>query len=248
MPGGASIARSGPLPADRKQGAMMEHATRTALRRRDPERTRRQIMQAALAEFADHGFHGARVDRITRAVGCNARLLYHYFGSKEKLYIAALEHIFTDIRAQEQGLELDRLDPVAAMRRFIEFTFDFFDTNPLFVKIARNENLLEGRFIAQTDAVRPSAQPLIQTISAIIDRGIAGGLFRRRHDPLQIYITMVALSAYHLNNGHTLSTIFGTDLLSAEWRAARRTHAVAFVLDALTGGDPDGTGADSALG
>lgn len=57
--------------------------SRTGLRRRDPERTRRQIMDAALAEFADHGFHGARVSRITGAVGCNARLLYHYFGSQE---------------------------------------------------------------------------------------------------------------------------------------------------------------------
>jgi TetR/AcrR family transcriptional regulator len=209
----------------------------TELRRRDPERTRRQIMDAALAEFADHGFHGARVDRITGAVGCNARLLYHYFGSKEKLYVAALEHIFTDIRAQERSLALEQLDPVEAMRRFIEFTFDFFDTNPLFVKIARNENLLEARFMAQTDAVRPSAQPLIRTISAIIDRGVASGLFRRRHDPLQIYVTMVALSAFHLNNGHTLSAIFDTDLLSTQWRARRRAHAVAFFMDALTGGD-----------
>ncbi|WP_246237456.1 TetR family transcriptional regulator [Halovulum dunhuangense] len=194
-------------------------------------------MDAALREFADHGFHGARVDRITTAVGCNPRLLYHYYGSKEKLYIAALEQVFADIRAQENALALDRLEPLVALKRLVEFTFDFFETNPLFVKIARNENLLEGRFIEQTGAIRNSSQPILTAIAGIMDRGVAQGAFRRRHDPLQLYITIVALSAFHLNNGHTLSVIFDTDIRTADWRRARRAHAVALVLDAVAAGD-----------
>lgn len=214
---------------------MTEAAEQKKSRRRDPERTRAQLLEAALHEFADHGFHGARVDRITRAVGCNPRLLYHYFGSKEKLYIAALEHIFADIRAQERELDLDRQEPLQAMRRLVEFTFDFFDGNPLFVKLTRNENLLEGRFIAQIAAIRTSSQPLLEAISAIMARGQAQGVFGHRYDPLQIYVTIVALSAHHLNNGHTLSAIFGIDLLSRDWRGARRAHTVDLVLNALTG-------------
>ncbi len=214
---------------------MTEAAEQKKSRRRDPERTRAQLLEAALHEFADHGFHGARVDRITRAVGCNPRLLYHYFGSKEKLYIAALEHIFADIRAQERELDLDRQEPLQAMRRLVEFTFDFFDGNPLFVKLTRNENLLEGRFIAQIAAIRTSSQPLLEAISAIMARGQTQGVFGHRYDPLQIYVTIVALSAHHLNNGHTLSAIFGIDLLSRDWRGARRAHTVDLVLNALTG-------------
>lgn len=208
-----------------------------APRRRDPERTRAQLLEAALHEFADHGFHGARVDRITRAVGCNPRLLYHYFGSKEKLYLAALEHIFADIRAQERDLDLARLAPVEAMRKLVAFTYDFFDSNPLFVKLTRNENLLEGRFIVQLEAIRTSSQPLLDAIGTIMARGQAQGVFGHRYDPLQIYVTIVALSAHHLNNGHTLSAIFGVDLLSRDWRAARRAHAVEIVLNALAGDD-----------
>lgn len=206
-------------------------------RQRDPERTRAQLLEAALHEFADHGFHGARVDRITRAVGCNPRLLYHYFGNKEKLYIAALEHIFADIRAQERELDLDRQEPVQAMRRLVEFTYDFFDGNPLFVKLTRNENLLEGRFIADIAAIRTSSQPLLDAIGAIMARGQAQGVFGHRYDPLQIYVTIVALSAHHLNNGHTLSAIFGIDLLSRDWRSARRAHTVDLVMNALSGAD-----------
>lgn len=216
---------------------MTEPAKKKEPRRRDPERTRSQLLEAALLEFADHGFHGARVDRMTRSVGCNPRLLYHYFGSKEKLYIAALEHIFSDIRTQEHKLELARLEPIRAMRRLVEFTYDFFDSNPLFVKITRNENLLEGRYIRQTEAIRRSSQPLIDSIAAILGRGRMQGVFRHHYDPLQVYITIVALSAHHLNNGHTLSAIFGVDILSAEWRKARRAHTVSLVLNSLVGGD-----------
>lgn len=214
---------------------MTNLAAPKAPRLRDPERTKAQLTDAALHEFADHGFHGARVDRITRTVGCNPRLLYHYFGSKEKLYVAVIEHIFADIRAQEQGLELARLDPMAAMRRLIEFTYDFFDSNALFVKMIRNENLLEGRFIVQTEAVRTSSQPLIDAINGILTRGVADGVFRHRYDPLQIYITIVALSAHHLNNGYTLTAIFGVDLLGASFRQDRRAHTVQLVMNALIG-------------
>jgi AcrR family transcriptional regulator len=216
---------------------MTEEVKSKEPRRRDPERTRSLLLEAALREFADHGFHGARVDRMTRSVGCNPRLLYHYFGSKEKLYIAALEHIFSDIRTQEQRLELARLPPIQAMRRLIEFTYDFFDSNPVFVKITRNENLLEGRYIRQTEAIRKSSQPLIDAIAAILGRGRIQGVFRHAYDPLQVYITIVALSAHHLNNGHTLSAIFGVDILSSEWRRARRTHTVSLVLNSLVGSD-----------
>ena len=212
-------------------------ARQTEPRRRDPERTRAQLLEAALTDFADHGFHGARVDRITRAVGCNPRLLYHYFGSKEKLYVAVLEEVFGGIRAGERGLALDRLDPVAGLRRLVEFPYDFFDGNPLFVKIARNENLLEGRFIAEVEAIRTGSQPLIEAIRGILDRGAAAGLFRLGHDPLQLYVSIVALSAHHLNNGHTLSAIFGVDILGADWRAARRAHVADMVLRALRSDD-----------
>jgi AcrR family transcriptional regulator len=239
---GASRGRTGAVadPAqmdDSRERAMTDLAGKKQPRTRDPERTKAQLTEAALHEFADHGFHGARVDRITRAVGCNPRLLYHYFGSKEKLYVSVIEHIFADIRGQERDLKLARLAPMDAMRRLIEFTFDFFDGNPLFVKLTRNENLLEGRFIVQTEAVRTSSQPLIDAIAGIIERGLAEGVFHHRYDALQIYLSIVALSAHHLNNGHTLSAIFGVDLLSPDWRCARRAHTVSLVLNALTGRD-----------
>jgi AcrR family transcriptional regulator len=59
---------------------------------RDPERTRRCILAAALHEFAARGFAGARVDTIARRAGTNKRMLYHYFTDKAGLFRAVLHH------------------------------------------------------------------------------------------------------------------------------------------------------------
>ena len=59
--------------------------------RRDPERTRRAIIAAALDEYARHGPAGARVDRIAAAAGVNKRMIYHYFGSKDGLWTGLLD-------------------------------------------------------------------------------------------------------------------------------------------------------------
>ena len=53
---------------------------------RNPAQTRVRILGAALREFAEKGFAGARVDRIARRARINKRMLYHYFGDKEGLF------------------------------------------------------------------------------------------------------------------------------------------------------------------
>ncbi|HEY6599567.1 MAG TPA: TetR/AcrR family transcriptional regulator [Pseudomonadales bacterium] len=57
---------------------------------RDPQRTQRQILDAAAAEFCEAGPAGARIDSIAAAAGVNKRMLYHYFGSKDGLFAAVL--------------------------------------------------------------------------------------------------------------------------------------------------------------
>jgi AcrR family transcriptional regulator len=61
-----------------------------AERRRDPERTRERILRAAVDEFGDHGYAGARVSRIAARAGVNAQLISYYFDGKAGLYQALL--------------------------------------------------------------------------------------------------------------------------------------------------------------
>jgi TetR/AcrR family transcriptional regulator len=62
-----------------------------AERKRDAERTRERILDAALVEFGEHGFAGARVGAIARRAGVNQQLISYYFDSKEGLYRALTE-------------------------------------------------------------------------------------------------------------------------------------------------------------
>ncbi|WP_232793200.1 TetR family transcriptional regulator [Caulobacter hibisci] len=202
-----------------------------APRKRNAERTRKAIMSAALKEFSQAGFAGARIERIVKAAKCNIRMLYHYFGDKKGLYVAVLESAYEDLRNREAELKIDFEKPLDGFLELQRFTFDYFEKNPRFEGLLRNENLLQGRFVAQSRKVTETAFPLRRTIERLIESGQAQGLFRENLDPIQIYVTIAAMSRFHLANGWSLSATLDTDMTTAEWRRARLQHA----LDVLEG-------------
>ena len=195
-------------------------------RSRDAARTQAEILSVAVSEFAELGFHGARIGRITQAANCNSRMIYHYFGSKEGLYVAVLDKVFEDIRKQEAKLNFDKGDPAEKMKELVTFTFDYFLTNGNFRKLTRNENLLNGIYIKRSGAIRDMSQPLIVALGRLLDRGFASGTFSRKPDPVQLYLSIVALSAHHLNNAATLGIVVGHDMNDPDWQVERRLHAV----------------------
>ena len=191
-------------------------------RPRNPEATSAALLKSATQEFARYGFDGARVERIVKRAGCNMRMLYHYYKSKENLYLD-----------REKVLDLETLPPLEAILRLTRFTWDHIAANPVFIDIARNENLVGGRFIRRSEAISEMSSPLINQIDDAVSRGVASGVFAHTVDGLQLYISIVALSSHHLANVHTLSAVFRTDLSAADWRAQRRRHVEVMVLRML---------------
>src|SRR3954465_15445310 len=100
------------IPSDTPRG--------DARRKYDPEQTKRNILEIAKQEFSAMGLAGARVDAIAERTNTTKRMLYYYFGSKERLYEAVLEQVYGDIRALEQELQLGEMKPEAALRHFVE--------------------------------------------------------------------------------------------------------------------------------
>lgn len=207
-----------------------------APRKRNAERTRKAILSAALREFAQAGFAGARIEKIVKAAKCNIRMLYHYFGDKKGLYLAVLEAAYEDLRSRESELDIDVEKPLEGLLELLRFTFDYFEKNPKFEGLLRNENLAHGKFVAQSRKVTETAFPLRRTIEALLASGVAKGLFRPGLDPVQIYVTIAALSRFHLANGYSLSVTLDTDMTTAEWRKARQAHALAVLEGYLTMG------------
>jgi TetR/AcrR family transcriptional regulator len=85
-------------------------------RKRDPERTRERILDAAVVEFGEHGFAGARISTIARRAGVNEQLISYYFDGKEGLY-RALQQRWQMISADASRPDLPMAEVVAGFLR-----------------------------------------------------------------------------------------------------------------------------------
>jgi len=207
---------------------------RRGTRRRDAERTRASILSAATREFGAHGFSGARIERIAKSARCNIRLLYHYFGNKKALYIAVLEGAYADLRQQQAALAFDLRDPLGCIEKLLRFTFTYFEQNPYFEGLLRAENMMRGKFVTQSAQVPEEAARLKTRLHEILRAGEEQRVIRPGVDPVQLYVTIAALSRFHLANSYTLSAILDVDVRSAQWRAGRLEHSAGLVRDWLT--------------
>jgi TetR/AcrR family transcriptional regulator len=201
--------------------------------RRDPDRTREAILAAAQHEFAAKGLSGGRVDAIARRARANKRMIYHYFGSKDGLYLAALERVYADLRGTERTLDLAHLAPEAAIRRLVEFTFDYSRRHPELISLINNENLHGAKHLRKSKKVRELHSPFVALIGDILRRGVAQGVFRQGLDPVDLYITIAAVGYFYLSNNRTLSAIFGRDLGGAAACRSRKRHNVDVILHAI---------------
>jgi len=191
---------------------------------RDAKRSQGIILAAARDEFAEHGLGGARMDRIAERAKLNKRLIYYYFTSKDDLFLSVLEGTYADIRDAEMQLNLTDLAPAQAIRRLTEFTWDYYIQHPEFIILLNSENLHQARHLAKSERVREMNSPLIQTLGEILERGRIEGIFRGGVDPVQLYISIAGLAYFYLSNNHTLSAIFGRNLMTPKAHSERISH------------------------
>jgi AcrR family transcriptional regulator len=190
-----------------------------------PGSTRDRLLAAAESEFAQHGFAGARVERILAKAKANPRMLYHHFGGKSGIYVAVLEAALAALRHHELNLDVDRSDPLDGLLQLFDFMNDHFEASPSLVSLFTNENLLKARFMKTSARIREMSSPVLATIARFLERGVRDRKLAQNLDPLRVYVLMVALGQFHLSNVYTLSVIFDRDLSTAAWRAERKQDA-----------------------
>jgi TetR/AcrR family transcriptional regulator len=202
-------------------------------RARQPDVTRRNILDAALVEFAAKGLAGARVDEIAARSGANKRMIYEYFGNKEGLWLTVLERAYERMREEEHAIDVARMSPVDGMRYLMEFNFKFCSRNPDFIALLNAENLHKASYLKNSKKIRELYTPLLVVITDLLQRGQKDGVFRRNVDPVELYTTIAALGFFYFSNIHTLSTIFGRNLLSPKQQKIRMEHSIEVVLGFL---------------
>ena len=177
-----------------------------------PEANRARIIKAAMDEFASRGFKGASMDAIAARTHTTRALINYYFGSKEKVYLAVLENVYAEIRQAEGLLDLDHLAPVDAIRRIVQFTFDYYLSHEGFVRLVVAENQAKGRYLKKSPAMRSLNRPIIDTLSRVVERGQLGGSFRAGVDPIDVHMMIAALGMFNVTNRYTFAAIFQRDM------------------------------------
>jgi AcrR family transcriptional regulator len=199
-------------------------------RTNDPERTRADILEVATREFSQKGLSGARIDEIAERTRTSKRMIYYYFESKEGLYRAVLEDSYRRIRMIETTLDVEHMEPLEALREHVRFTFDYQLANEDFIRLVMVENIHHGEHIAQLSSGQQSEMSAITTLRSIVQRGVAAGVMRGDINPVDLHMSISALSFFNVSNRHTFSTIFQVDMVSAKATTARRESVVDLIV------------------
>lgn len=205
-------------------------------RQRDAERTRAELLRVATEVFAEAGYSGARVDEIAERTSTTKRMIYYYFGGKEGLYRAVLEDAYLGIRRAEQELHVGDLEPVDAVRRLAELTYDHHNANPAFIRLVSIENIHHGSFMQQIDSLRELGNPAVALLEDLLERGREKGVFRAGVDAVDVHLVISAYCVFQVANQHTFGHLFGRDLQAPHEQEHLRSMIGEVVVSWLTAG------------
>jgi AcrR family transcriptional regulator len=145
---------------------------------RDSEATRKRILEAAVAEFAEYGMAGARVDRIAENSGSNKQLIYKHFGSKDGLFRAVVGQ---ELARATEGIDF----PSDDLEQYAAAYFDFAMANPRLMRLIAWCGLeIEGEIVGI-----PPPEPKL----ALVKAAQTSGKISDRFSPAFILSTISAV-------------------------------------------------------
>lgn len=185
---------------------------------RNAERTRANILQAAVKEFSESGFAGARVDCIAKVAGCNKGMIYQYYGSKEKLYENVIAYEYRLLSSIEsEVIQKQYTDPVKLIDAIVDCYFDFLIQNPDFVKIIMWENLNEARIVKGSENLSDVKAPIIDCIRRTVRQGREAGIFHEDAKSKVVVFSLITGAFSYFSNRYTLPCLLQIDLDSEEF-------------------------------
>jgi AcrR family transcriptional regulator len=205
---------------------------KTGVRTQQADQTRARILEAAVRVFTRDGYSGGRIEQISSEAESNDRMIYYYFGSKEKLFIRVLEHTYEQFNRAESLLQLDLSTPVETLRELVAFVWHYYVTHPEFVAILSIENLHKGKHAQQSGELRRLSGEAVGVLRPIIEAGQQQGLFRQDIDIKHAYLMIASLCYFYNSNQHTLSSFLGEELADS----GQRQDWLVFISDLVVRG------------
>ncbi len=201
-------------------------------RSRDPDKTRRRLLQAGTRLFSRRGYDGASVDEIVARAGVNKRMLYHYYENKEGLYVAVLQEIFGRVEKMEmETLKSPHSAPHAIESILISYSA-FLQSNPEFVNLLMWENLNQGRFLSRHPSLL-SKNPVIERLEEVLAIGVERGEIVEGVEARHLLVSLIGLCFVHHANKYSLKHSIGLDFLDADVMEESMKTARAILLNGI---------------
>lgn len=199
-----------------------------------PAETRAAILDAAVREFAQEGIAGARIDAIARQAGVNKALLYYYYRDKERLYGAALDHVFSGLRLRIFAV-LDRgLSPRETILAWAGAHFDFVARAGINPGLLSREMMRAGRHGSPhlRRLARNYFGPVSRRLFVVMQKGMAAGEFRKV-EPRHFLFSVISMIVFYFSSAPLIRLLWGEDPLSPAQIAARRAAVLDLIAAAL---------------
>jgi len=195
-------------------------------------KSRQHILKVSIRLFAKKGFAGVSVDEIVDAADVNKRMVYHYFGSKEALYQAAL----ADEYGKLEALEIKTLHPEEPIEKVISDIvsayFSFLQDNPDFVQLILQENLNRGLNLAKME-IPLSKSPMLDLLIQAVNAGQKNGTVCKNIDPRFLLISLIGNCMIYCSNRFTLSRALEIDLSSPKVLSRAKNAVIEMLLNGI---------------
>jgi TetR/AcrR family transcriptional regulator len=200
--------------------------------RRNPEKSRIAIMQAAAHEFATEGLAGARTERIARAAAVNKALIHYYFKDKETLYGAVLDSVFSGLLQRLSQVLARPGTPREKLLAWAGAHFDYIAASPIYPRLVQREMMRGPRSPHLRRIVRRYLRPVQQQVSRIVEDGMRSGEFRRL-DAQHFLISTVAMNVFYFSSASMIAILTRQNPLTPERIRERRAAVLDLISAAL---------------
>ncbi|MEH6372824.1 TetR family transcriptional regulator [Streptomyces sp. KLMMK] len=168
----------------------------------DTARTRQALLDAAVDEFAEHGFDGARIERIGTRAGVNKERIYQYFGNKQRLFGQVLE---TELERIATTIPLTA-EQAEDLGHYAGLLYDYHRARPQFIRLLHWEGLQDRGGPALKE---PERTATYGSRVAALARTQRDGALDTGLRPEELFYAVLALAAWWFTVPQAVRMIFG---------------------------------------
>ena len=180
----------------------------SAIAQDDAQSLKTRIFTAAIAVFAEHGLAGARMEQIASEAQTTKRMVVYYFKTKELLYQAVLQYVYSRIRETEQQLGLENLPPVEALVQLVKWSVRYHVEHADFMRIICMENMQRGKWLLASGDLKRLNKSALSLLEQILHRGQELGIFQPELEARDVHRLISSFSFYQVSNFYSFNSLY----------------------------------------